>query len=237
MAKRSPVKRFLRSIALLLCSLLVCVVLIIGLLRFVDPPTSAFMLQDHWEHPDRETRHQWVDFDNISPWMSLAVIASEDQRFMTHWGVDTDAIVQAISSYRDGDGLRGASTITQQTAKNLFLWNGRQFIRKALEAGLAVGLEGLWPKRRIMEVYLNIAEFGDGIFGVEMASRHFFNRSARNLTAAQAARLAAVLPSPKRFNAGRPSPHIWQRVFWIQKQMAQLGGLAHIKALTDTPKK
>lgn len=227
--------RILRGTVLLLGGLLVCLLLVIGLLRFVNPPTSAFILQDRWQHPDRETRHQWVDLDDISPWMPLAVIASEDQRFMTHWGIDTDALTQAITQYRSGDGLRGASTITQQTAKNLFLWNGRQVIRKALEAGLAVGLEGLWPKRRIMEVYLNIAEFGDGTFGVEMASRHFFNRAARDLTAAQAARLAAVLPNPKRFNARQPSAHIWQRVFWIQQQMVQLGGTAHIQPLLATP--
>ncbi|OEY65332.1 monofunctional biosynthetic peptidoglycan transglycosylase [Marinobacter sp. X15-166B] len=234
MTKKILLARLRRGALWLLGSLTLGVVLVIGLLRFVDPPTSAFMVRDHWQNPDREILHQWVDFEQISPWMPLAVIASEEQRFMTHRGVDTDAMAEAIARYRQGYGLRGASTITQQTAKNLFLWSGRHFTRKALEAGLALGLEALWPKRRIMEVYLNVTEFGEGIFGVEMASRHFFNRSARELTATQAARLAAVLPSPKRFSVRHPSDYLWQRVDWIRNQMVQLGGRAHIRPLIES---
>ena len=233
MAKKSIFRWFIKRT--ILTFLLVCFLIfgMIGLLRFVNPPTSAFMAIDQWQHPEREVRHTWVDLENVSAWMPLAVIASEDQTFLQHWGVDVKGIMTAIKGYQKGDALRGASTISQQTAKNLFLWNGRQFVRKILEAGLTLGLEGLWSKRRIMEVYLNIAEFGDGIYGVEAASRHFFGVNAHQLTQMQAARLAAVLPNPKRFNAGRPTAYIAQRVTWISKQMRQLGGTAFIHPLME----
>lgn len=231
MAKKSMLRSFMKRV--FLTFLLVCLLFLgmIGLLRFVNPPTSAFMLIDQWQHPEREVRHTWVDLENISAWMPLAVIASEDQTFLHHWGLDIKGIMTVVKDYRKGDALRGASTISQQTAKNLFLWNGRQFVRKILEAGLTLGMEGLWSKRRIMEVYLNIAEFGEGIYGVEAASRHFFGVNARQLSQVQAARLAAVLPSPKRFNAGRPTAYIAQRVTWISRQMRQLGGTAYINPL------
>lgn len=231
MAKRSALRNVVRWLGFALAGLCLLVIVVIATLRVVDPPTSAFMLQDRWQHTTRETRQHWVDLEQISPWMPLAVIASEDQRFFSHWGLDLDAISTAVADYRDGDSLRGASTISQQTAKNLFLWNGRQFVRKILEAGLTLGVEVLWSKRRIMEVYLNIAEFGDGLYGVEAASRHFFGVSARHLTAGQAARLAAVLPSPKKLDAGRPTVYLWQRVDWITGQMQQLGGVGYVRPL------
>lgn len=231
MAKKSMLRSVMRHIILTLLSVCLVFLGIIGLLRFVNPPTSAFIVIDQWQHPEREVRHTWTDLENISAWMPLAVIASEDQTFLDHWGLDVKGIMTAIKGYRKGDALRGASTISQQTAKNLFLWNGRQFVRKILEAGLTLGLEGLWSKRRILEVYLNIAEFGDGIYGVEAASRHFFGVNARQLTQVQAAQLAAVLPNPKRFNAGRPTAYIAQRVTWISRQMRQLGGTAYIRPL------
>ena len=156
-----------------------------------------------------------MPLEDISPWMPLAVIASEDQRFLEHWGLDLDAIATAVDAFREGDSLRGASTITQQTAKNLFLWSGRSYFRKGMEAALALGLEGLWSKRRIMEVYLNVAEFGPGIYGVEAASRAHFGIKASQLTAEQAARLAAVLPNPRVYNAAAPSDYIWLRVSWF----------------------
>jgi monofunctional biosynthetic peptidoglycan transglycosylase len=137
--------------------------------------------------------------------------------------VDFEAIRQALSEYRAGEGLRGASTITQQTAKNLFLWNGRSFIRKAIEAGLAVVIDGFWSKQRILEVYLNIAEFGPGIYGVEAASQAYFGKPARHLTEYQAALLAAVLPNPKVLSVNSPSSYVLERVSWIQGQIAQLG--------------
>ncbi|MGO1709126.1 MAG: monofunctional biosynthetic peptidoglycan transglycosylase [Oleiphilaceae bacterium] len=214
--------------------LVTAIVLLVSLLllfRYVNPPTSAFILSYSLANPDKELRQQWVRLSDISPWMPLAVVASEDQRFPNHWGVDFSAIRKALAEYQSGEGLRGASTITQQTAKNLFLWNGRNFVRKTLEAGLALALDGLWPKSRILEVYLNIAEFGHGIYGVEAASRFYFGISAHQLSAGQAAQLAAVLPNPKVLSVTSPSPYVRDRVFWIRGQMEQLAGLQYLKGL------
>lgn len=231
MAKKSISRRFVRFIACLLAGTAVLIVATLLLFRFVNPPTSAFMLAHSLGESSGKVHHQWIDYSRISAWMPLAVVASEDQRFPEHWGVDFAAIRQALNEYKAGEGLRGASTITQQTAKNLFLWNGRSFIRKALEAGLALGLEVLWPKQRILEVYLNIAEFGPGIYGVEAASHAYFGISARDLSRAQAARLAAVLPNPKALSAGNPSPYVWERAAWVQRQMQQLNGPVYIRGL------
>lgn len=167
----------------------------------------------------------WVGMDNISPWMPLAVIASEDQHFPNHWGFDMDSISRALDfNSRHEKRLRGASTLTQQTVKNLFLWDGRSWVRKGLEAGITVGMEALWSKRRILAVYLNIAEFGQGIFGVEAAARHYFHKPASHLTASEAALLAATLPNPLRFRADAPSGYVRARQQWILRQMRQLGG-------------
>ncbi|BES69136.1 monofunctional biosynthetic peptidoglycan transglycosylase [Marinobacter nanhaiticus D15-8W] len=233
MAGKSGWKRIARWLLFILLGVLAFIIGLIALLRFVDPPTTAFMMADRLQYPERRQVQNWVDLEDISPWMPLAVIASEDQRFLQHWGLDLDAIASAVQEYREGEGLRGASTISQQTTKNLFLWNGRQMIRKGLEAGLTLGLEALWSKRRIMEVYLNVAEFGDGVYGVEAASRRFFGIPASQLSASQAARLAAVLPNPKAYSAARPSDYIWQRVDWITGQMYQLGGPSMVRELTQ----
>ncbi|WP_312838640.1 monofunctional biosynthetic peptidoglycan transglycosylase, partial [Pantoea piersonii] len=155
-------------------------------------------------------------------WMGLAVIASEDQKFPEHWGFDVNAIETALGS--ESERMRGASTLSQQTAKNLFLWDGRSWVRKGLEAGLTVGIETVWTKRRILTVYLNIAEFGQGTFGVEAAAQRYFHKPASRLTIAEAALLAAVLPNPIRFRADAPSGYIRQRQQWIMRQMRQLGG-------------
>lgn len=231
MAKRSILKRSLGALAWSLAGLLLFFAAVLIVLRFANPPTTAFIIAHQLEYSRDNVRHKWVRLSDISPWMPLAVVASEDQRFPDHWGVDVNAIRTAVADFRRGDSLRGASTITQQTAKNLFLWNGRSFARKALEAGLAVALEVAWPKRRIMEVYLNVAEFGRGIYGVEAASQAYFGTSARYLTSGQAARLAAVLPNPKVFDAGNPSAYVWQRVNWIEGQMSQLSGLSYLEQM------
>ncbi|BEH15541.1 monofunctional biosynthetic peptidoglycan transglycosylase [Marinobacter shengliensis] len=231
MAKRSFVRTSLRMVAIALGVVIALLLLAILLFRFVNPPTSAFMLAYQLDNPPRPLRHEWVPLSDISPWMPLAVVASEDQRFPHHRGVDVDAIRKAVSEYKAGEGLRGASTITQQTAKNLFLWNGRSFARKAIEAGLAVTIDGLWPKQRVLEVYLNIAEFGPGIYGVEAASQAYFGKPARYLSQAQAARLAAVLPNPKVLSVNSPSAYVQERVDWIQRQMAQLSGLRYLEGL------
>ena len=231
MAKRSFIRKSLRLLAMAFGAVVAMVFLTILLFRFVNPPTSAFMLAYQLGTAPEPLRQEWVLMAEISPWMPLAVVASEDQRFPYHAGVDFEAIRKAVSEYKAGEGLRGASTITQQTAKNLFLWNGRSFVRKALEAVLALGIDGLWPKERVLEVYLNIAEFGPGIYGVEAASQIYFGKPARQLSQTQAARLAAVLPNPKMLSVTSPSAYVQERVVWIQQQMNQLSGLRYLEAL------
>lgn len=173
----------------------------------------------------------WVPMDEISPYMALAVMAAEDQKFPEHWGFDVGAIESALAhNQRNQNRIRGASTLSQQTAKNLFLWDGRSWVRKGLEVGLTAGIELVWTKRRILTVYLNIAEFGDGIFGVEAAARHFFNKPASKLSASEAALLAAVLPNPLRFKANASSGYVISRQQWILRQMRQLGGKDFIQA-------
>lgn len=172
----------------------------------------------------------WVPMDEISPYMALAVMAAEDQKFPEHWGFDVSAIESAlVHNQRNQNRIRGASTLSQQTAKNLFLWDGRSWVRKGLEVGLTAGIELVWTKRRILTVYLNIAEFGDGIFGVEAAARHFFNKPASKLGASEAALLAAVLPNPLRFKVNAPSGYVISRQQWILRQMRQLGGKEFIQ--------
>ncbi|MCS2170143.1 monofunctional biosynthetic peptidoglycan transglycosylase [Scandinavium sp. TWS1a] len=167
----------------------------------------------------------WVSMDEMTPWMGLAVIAAEDQKFPDHWGFDVSAIEKALAHNEQNENrIRGASTLSQQTAKNLFLWDGRSWLRKGLEAGLTVGIETVWSKKRILTVYLNIAEFGDGVFGVEAAAQRYFQKPASKLTMSEAALLAAVLPNPIRFRADAPSGYVRSRQAWILRQMRQLGG-------------
>jgi monofunctional biosynthetic peptidoglycan transglycosylase len=163
--------------------------------------------------------------------MALAVVAGEDQRFPAHWGFDFRAIQQVLEDKAQGKALRGASTISQQVAKNLFLWHGRSLLRKALEAWFTVLLELLWPKQRILEVYLNIIELGEQTFGVEAASRRFFNKSAQQLRPEEAALLAAVLPNPLYYRVNAPSAYVRERQSWILRQMRQLGGIDYLDEL------
>jgi monofunctional biosynthetic peptidoglycan transglycosylase len=194
-------------------------VLLVLLLRVVPPPTSAFMLANDI-HP---VHYDWVGWSRIAPSVRLAVVASEDQKFPTHWGFDFEAIDKALDHNERSRRVRGASTISQQTAKNLFLWSGRSYLRKGLEAGFTVLMEGLWPKRRILETYLNIAQFGPDVFGVQAAAQAYFGKSAAQLTNHEAALLAAVLPNPDRLNAARPSAYVQSRADEIEQQMQQLG--------------
>jgi len=203
------------------------------LFRFVAPPVSALMIErriDSWRSGRTYSSHyEWVDFDRIAPPMAFAVIASEDQNFLHHHGFDWGAIQRAIDYDENGNRVRGASTLTQQTAKNLFLWPDRNWLRKALEAYYTVLLETFWDKRRILETYLNIVEFGDGVYGVEAAAQRYFHKSAARLTAEDAAILAAVLPNPHRLKANAPSSYVRQRQHWILQQMRQLGGVHRAK--------
>jgi monofunctional biosynthetic peptidoglycan transglycosylase len=163
--------------------------------------------------------------------LRLAVVAAEDQNFPHHWGFDLESIMDALQKKGKKRRLRGASTITQQVARNLFLWPGRSYVRKGLEAYFTVLLELLWPKRRILEVYLNVVEFGDGTHGVSTASRTFFGKRPAELSHQEAALLAAVLPNPIRLDARRPSAYVQERVRWIEEQVAHLGGPAYLRGL------
>ncbi len=191
-------------------------------LRWVDPPTSAFMLRDGLLH-QRTIDHRPVPPELISPHLALAVIAAEDQNLPNHWGFDTREIRRALEAYRRGGGMRGASTITQQLAKNLYLWPEQSWVRKGLESWFTVWLELFLPKRRILHIYLNIIELDDGVFGAEAGARHYFDIGAAELTPPQAALLAAALPAPKRLNPAVPDAFLKQRQQWILKQMRNLG--------------
>jgi monofunctional biosynthetic peptidoglycan transglycosylase len=233
--RRPFAARLLRTLMLLAISWLALSWLVVLVLRFVPPWTSAVMMERqlgaliHGEK-DFHLQHRWVPWGQVSPYVPLAMVAGEDQKFPFHHGFDFDSIQTAVDAADEGRRLRGASTISQQTAKNLFLWNGRSFIRKGLEAYFTVLIELTWPKQRILEVYMNIAELGDGIYGVGAASDAFFHTAPARLGAAQAARLAAVLPNPRRFHADRPTAYVQSRANWIQQQMGQLGGPAYLQS-------
>ena len=204
--------------------------------RWMDPATTSFILQRKASaiiagDRARDVQQKWVDWKHISPHMGIAVMASEDQRFADHWGFDLDAIQDAIEEREQGGRMRGASTISQQVAKNLFLWSGRSYVRKGLEAYVTVLIEMFWSKQRILEVYLNIAQFGDKTFGVGAASRRFFGKPASRLSAREAALLAAVLPNPVRMHAYDPSPYVERRARWIQRQMRRLRGTEHVRGI------
>ena len=202
----------------------------IALFSVMPVPFSAVMVERQlgaWLSGDfgYVAHSDWVSMDEISPGMGLAVIAAEDQKFPDHWGFDVSAIEKALAhNERNENRIRGASTLSQQTAKNLFLWDGRSWVRKGLEAGLTLGMETVWSKKRILTVYLNVAEFGDGIFGVEAAAQRYFHKPASRLSMSEAALLAAVLPNPLRFKANAPSGYVRSRQAWIMRQMRQLGG-------------
>ena len=183
----------------------------------VPPPTTLLMLARVIEGEGIDYR--WRPLDRISPRLVEAVIASEDARFCSHRGFDMRAIEQALERNRQGGRMRGGSTISQQTAKNVFLWPRRSWVRKGLEAGYTVLIETFWSKRRIMEVYLNVAEWAPGVYGAEAAAQYWFRKSAADLTASEAARLAAVLPSPRRYQAADPGPYVRRRAGRVQAAM------------------
>jgi monofunctional biosynthetic peptidoglycan transglycosylase len=205
------------------------------LLRFMPPPTSAFMLRQRLANlvsgRDAPVRYRWTSWAQISPSMRVASVAAEDQKFPHHWGFDFASIAEAIEDHGPRRRVRGASTITQQVARNLFLWPDRSYIRKGLEAYFTILLELFWTKRRILEVYLNVAEFGDGTYGVYAASQTLFEKHPSQLTPSEAALLAAVLPNPKQLHANAPSPYVEERAHWIEEQMEQLGGPTYLRAL------
>ncbi len=224
-----PIGLAARGVAVALVAWLLVSIGAVLALRFVPPPMTAMMLER--PGPFREIEYEWRDRPQIAVGAARAVIASEDQRFLAHHGFDFDQLQIAMDEYRAGDELRGASTITQQVAKNLFLWSGRSFLRKGLEAYFTVLLEACWPKQRILEVYLNVAELGDGVFGVEAAARQFFGVHASALSAEQAALLAAVLPNPHKLHVDEPSSYVRGRESWILAQMKLLETRGHYRGL------
>lgn len=231
--KRSLPRRILRICLFgVLAWFALCIVAVV-VLRFVPPVASSVMLQD-WlaakvaGNEGFVLRYQWTPWGDVAPVLPISLVAAEDQKFPFHRGFDIAAIKSALADAEDGERLRGASTISQQVAKNLFLWNGRSFVRKGLEAWFTLLIETAWPKQRILEVYLNIAEFGPGIYGVGAASERYFRTTPARLGARQAALLAAVLPNPIRYRVDRPSPYVLRRAEWIQRQANQLGGAAYL---------
>jgi len=223
---------------LALAAAAVLALLLVLTLRWLNPPTSAFMIAARLEAlgsgaHDYHTQYHWVDLEDIAPQAALAVIAAEDQQFPFHAGFDFKSIREAVRHNAQSRRVRGASTISQQVAKNLFLWSGRSYFRKGLEAGFTLLIEWCWPKERILEVYLNIAEFGRGIYGVQAASQYFYHRDARRLGREQAALLAAVLPSPKHYRVEAPSRVVLTRRDWISQQMADLGGTAYLELIEN----
>nr|WP_240905842.1 monofunctional biosynthetic peptidoglycan transglycosylase [Thiorhodococcus mannitoliphagus] len=210
---------------------------LVALFRWVDPPMSAVMLQ-HWaaarlgEKAPPYVYHEWVDWERIPGEVALAVLAAEDQRFPTHRGFDFIELRKAVEAYQEGGHLRGASTISQQTAKNLFLWSGRDVVRKGLEAWLTLLMETLWPKERILEVYLNIAQLGPDTYGVGAASWRFFDRPVDGIEPQQAALMAAVLPNPEIYQLANPTAKVRRRAARIAQQMRSLGGIGYLKKLS-----
>ena len=226
--------RFRRGALLAIVGCVVLTVAPVVLLRWIPPFTSAFMLEARIGalrsgEKGYRTDYRWVSLERISPQAAIAVIASEDQTFPFNYGFDFHSIRSAVRAAERGRRLRGASTISQQVARNLFLWPGRSFVRKGIEAYFTVLLEALWPKERILEVYLNIAQFGRGIYGVEAAARRFYHEPATRLTAAQAALLTAVLPNPVHWHVVRPSAFVLWKQRWILGQMRNLGGASYLQ--------
>ena len=222
---------FVAAIAVPILILLVSVIA----LRWVDPSATSFTLREEWKGLEMERynlRDYWVSSDDIPDHLKWAVVASEDQLFWDHRGFDVESIREAWDDRQEGRRSRGASSISQQVAKNMFLSPSQSLIRKGIEAGITVLIEFFWTKERIIEVYLNIAEFGPGIFGVGKASELFWNIPVSQIDADKAARLAAVLPSPKRMRVEPPSPYAYERSRWILRQMTQLTGIRYTGPIT-----
>ena len=231
---RSLPARFARWAVNSLFAAALASILAVAAFRWLPVPVTAFMIGERLApgaSPPLEQRHDWVPWPRISPHAAVAVIAAEDQMFLLHDGFDFAQIEKAMADAGRGKRLRGASTISQQVAKNLFLWPGQTWVRKGLEAWFTVWIELFWPKRRILEVYLNSAQFGRGIWGVEAASRAYFGKDAARLNRHEAALLAAVLPSPTRYRVVNSGPWVRSRQAWIVGQMHRIDTLALRQAL------
>ncbi|RCV88458.1 monofunctional biosynthetic peptidoglycan transglycosylase [Billgrantia montanilacus] len=232
---RAALFRVLRWAALVGAAFVVLSLVLVLMMRYVPAYGSMVMLErkvEAWLSGESlPIQHQWRPWGELSDHAKLAVMAAEDQRFPDHRGFDVAEMRRAWEASRSGARLRGASTISQQTAKNLFLWTGRSWARKGLEAWFTLLIETLWPKERILEVYLNIAEWDNGVFGLEAAGQHYFGVSASQVNEVQASRLAAILPNPRAWDAARPGPQTERRSQWIRQQMRNLGGSSYLERL------
>ncbi|MBL4677452.1 MAG: monofunctional biosynthetic peptidoglycan transglycosylase [Mucilaginibacter sp.] len=223
------VRLLLRIVKLVMIIFVGSSLFVVILYRFVNPPVTWLMIQRGFERKGRgldwKIDKRWVDFDEIADPMKRAAVAAEDQTFLENHGFDFHAIEKAIEKNSKSKKLIGGSTITQQTAKNVFLWPGRSFVRKGLEAWFTVLIEAFWSKKRIMEVYLNVIEMGDGIYGIEAASQEYFHKPASQLTKRQSAAIAVIFPSPLRWSATKPTRYLQHRQYLILKNMRRLGPL------------
>ncbi len=233
---RKKFKSFFKGLKIAAITFFVLSVLAVLSLRWIHPITSSYMIQwqiDDWlnSNANKTSCYEWVDYKKISPYIKLAAITSEDQNFPNHFGFALEQIKKAIQNYFRGEELRGASTITQQTAKNLFLYPAQNFFRKGLEAYFTLLMELLLSKERILEIYLNIAAFGDGIFGVKSATARYFNTTPAKLGKYQSALMVTALPNPDEYNLAAPSSYMYQRADWVLYYMDKLGGRSYLKRL------
>ena len=213
----------------------VSTVLIVFTMRWINPVTSSIMVQRQitglFDGEFELVKYHWVSYDDVSKFMPIAIVAAEDQNFPKHFGFDFKQIEKALKENKRGRRVRGASTITQQVAKNLFLWEGKSFVRKGIEAYFTLLIELLWDKQRILEVHMNIAEMGEKVFGVGTASVAYFKKPAASLNIRQAALLAAILPNPLKYSAVKPSGYVRGRQNWIVRQINSLGGPDYLKEI------
>jgi len=227
-------RRILRGVLKTILGLFLFSIGLVIVYRFVPIPVTILQLtrcvQQIQNDKPLKLQKDWEPIENISNRLQLAVVCSEDQKFPHHNGFDIEAIEKALKRNKKGKKLRGASTISQQTAKNVFLWEGRTWFRKGLEVYFTGLIELLWGKERILEVYLNVIEMGDGIYGAQAASRAYFKKDAKNLSRQEAALLVAVLPSPRKYSVTRPGPYMYKRQAWVLGQMSQWGGVLDLDA-------
>ncbi|NUM51417.1 MAG: monofunctional biosynthetic peptidoglycan transglycosylase [Flavobacteriales bacterium] len=227
-------KEFLKKAAKIIFKIAICFVVAsivwVILYRFVNPPVTYLMISK-WANQGYGIEKEWKNLNEISPYLQLGVICAEDQNFVRHYGLDFGAIEKAQEHNKKSKRKRGASTISQQVAKNVFLWPGRSWIRKGFEVYFTLLIELIWNKKRILEMYLNVAEMGKGIYGAEAAARHHFKKSAKKLSKHEAALIVVCIPNPVKFNASRPSSYIYSRQAWLINQMRLFGGVKYLEKL------
>ncbi|MCO6544680.1 MAG: monofunctional biosynthetic peptidoglycan transglycosylase [Gilliamella sp.] len=228
---KSLFKKVLRTIKEVIIGFMLLSVLLVVLMRWVNPLGSMLMVERKIVHWNMTQQRTWKDWDQISDNIKIAVIAAEDQKFSNHWGFDFKAMNRALKHNQNNKKIRGASTITQQVAKNIFLCPSRSWVRKGFESWFTLWIELTWSKQRILEIYLNSVEWDEGVFGIEAASRHYFNVSANQLTSTQASLLAAILPNPRKWSPIKPNSNIQRKAKWIRTQINNLGGKYYLDKL------